>query len=95
MLASIVEQASPGCRAASRRSPENKEIAARLAFKIGSGVARPTRSRSTPTEHAEQSIFGGAVTVQSKVTAGVPVITVRANSVAPEPAAGDAAGSRR
>ena len=37
-----------------------------------------------------QSIFGGAVTVQSKVGTGVPVITVRANSVAPQPAAGAA-----
>ena len=35
----------------------------------------------------EQSIFGGSITVTSKVTKGVPVIAVRPNSVTPEPAA--------
>ena len=70
-------------------SADNKEIAARLAFKIGSGVLADAVTVNADGT-AEQSIFGGAVTVHSKVTAGIPVITVRANSVAPEAAAGDA-----
>ena len=88
VLASIVEQASPAAVLLSSSS-DNKEIAARLAFKIGSGVLADAVTVNADGT-AEQSIFGGAVTVQSKVTAGVPVITVRANSVAPEAAAGDA-----
>jgi electron transfer flavoprotein alpha subunit len=35
---------------------------------------------------AQQSAFGGAMVVRSKVTHGVPVITVRPNSTAPEAA---------
>ena len=35
---------------------------------------------------AEQSVFGGATVVHSAVRQGTPVITVRPNSVAPEPA---------
>ena len=88
VLASIVEQASPTAVLVSS-SADNKEIAARLAFKIGSGVLADAVTVNADGT-AEQSIFGGAVTVHSKVTAGIPVITVRANSVAPEAAAGDA-----
>ena len=35
---------------------------------------------------AEQSIFGGAIIVQSRVRAGTPIVAVRPNAVAPEPA---------
>ena len=35
---------------------------------------------------AEQSIFGGSIVVQSRVQHGTPIIAVRPNSVAPEPA---------
>jgi electron transfer flavoprotein alpha subunit len=35
---------------------------------------------------ADQSIFGGAYTVKSAVSKGTPIITVRPNSTAPEPA---------
>jgi electron transfer flavoprotein alpha subunit len=37
---------------------------------------------------AEQSIFGGAIVVTSRVRAGVPIVAVRPNAVAPEPAPG-------
>ncbi|HYU02496.1 MAG TPA: electron transfer flavoprotein subunit alpha/FixB family protein [Jatrophihabitantaceae bacterium] len=88
VLASIVSQAAPAAVLVAATS-ENKEIAARLAFKIGSGVLTDAVTVNADGS-AVQSIFGGAVTVQSKVGTGVPVITVRANSVAPEPAAGAA-----
>jgi electron transfer flavoprotein alpha subunit len=88
VLASIVQQASPAAVLVSS-SPENKEVAARLAFKIGSGVLTDAVTVNDDAS-VVQSIFGGAVTVQSNVSQGVPVITVRANSVTPAPAAGAA-----
>jgi electron transfer flavoprotein alpha subunit len=87
-LAAIVEQASPAAVLVSSTS-ENKEIAARLAFKIGSGLLTDAVTVNSDAS-VVQSIFGGAVTVQSKVSQGVPVITVRANSVAPEASTGAA-----
>ena len=86
-LAAVVEQASPAAVLVSS-SPEGKEVAARLAFKIGSGVL--TDAVAVDADGATQSIFGGGVTVQAKVSTGVPVITVRPNSFAPEAAVGAA-----
>ena len=86
-LAAVVAQASPAAVLVSS-SGENKEIAARLAFKIGSGVLTDTVGVSG--DGATQSIFGGGITVQSKVSHGTPVVTVRPNSFAPEPASGAA-----
>jgi electron transfer flavoprotein alpha subunit len=80
-LAAVVEQSSPAAVLVSS-SPEGKEIAARLAFKIDSGVL--TDAVDVNADGATQSIFGGGITVRSKVTTGVPVITVRPNSFAPE-----------
>jgi electron transfer flavoprotein alpha subunit len=86
VLASVVAQAYPAAVLVSS-TPEHKEVAARLAFKIGSGVLTDAVTVN-PDASVVQSIFGGAVTVQSKVSKGIPVITVRANSVAPSPAPG-------
>lgn len=66
-------------------SPEGKEIAARLAVKLGSGVitdATDVAADLTTT----QSVFAGGYTVTAQVTTGVPVITVKPNAVTPEPA---------
>src|SRR5690348_1583399 len=87
-LAAVVAQASPAAVLVSS-SGENKEIAARLAFKIGSGVL--TDTVGVTGDGATQSIFGGGITVQSKVSHGTPVVTVRPNSFAPEPTSGAAA----
>lgn len=70
---------------------EGKEVAGRLAIKIGSGVLTDAVAIDS-TFTATQSVFGGNVIVQTKVSTGTPVITVRPNSVAPE--AGAAAGTR-
>jgi electron transfer flavoprotein alpha subunit len=67
---------------------ENKEVAARLAFKIGSGVL--IDAVEVDSNGATQQIFGGTIDVRSKVVAGVPIVTVRPNSYTPEPAAGAA-----
>jgi electron transfer flavoprotein alpha subunit len=88
VLASIVARAAPAAVLVSS-TPENKEIAARLAFKIGGGLLTDAVSVNDDAS-VGQSIFGGAVTVHSKVTRGMPVITVRANSVTPERSPGAA-----
>jgi electron transfer flavoprotein alpha subunit len=87
-LAAVAAQASPAAVLISS-SAENKEIAARLALKLDSGVlydAVGFAADGTVT----QSIFGAAITVQAKVAKGTPVITVRPNSFAPAPSAGAA-----
>jgi electron transfer flavoprotein alpha subunit len=84
-LAAVAAQASPAAVLVSS-SAENKEIAARLAYKLESGVL--TDAIGVDADGATQSIFGGAISVQSKVAHGTPVITVRPNSVAPQAAPG-------
>jgi electron transfer flavoprotein alpha subunit len=69
---------------------EGKEVAGRLAVKTGSGVL--TDAVEVHDELiAEQSIFGGSIIVRSKTRSDVPVIAVRPNSTAPEPASAEAA----
>jgi electron transfer flavoprotein alpha subunit len=87
-LAAVAAQASPAAILVSS-SPENKEVAARLAYKLGSGILTDAIGVNADAS-AVQSIFGGAVTVNSKVSKGTPIVTVRPNSVAPEAAAGAA-----
>jgi electron transfer flavoprotein alpha subunit len=65
--------------------PDGKEIAARLAVKLGSGIitdATDVAADLTTT----QSVFAGGYTVTARITHGVPVITVKPNAVTPEPA---------
>jgi electron transfer flavoprotein alpha subunit len=89
VLAGLVERSTPAAvLLASTR--DNKEIGARLAFKLGSGILADAVDIDAETGGqlvATQSIFGGAVSVHSVVPAGVPVVTMRANSVAPLEAA--------
>jgi electron transfer flavoprotein alpha subunit len=72
---------------------EGKEIAARLAVKTDSGLLTDAVDL-TPEQDgkpvAEQSIFGGATVVHSRVTRGTPIVAVRPHAVAPEPASGAA-----
>ena len=64
---------------------EGKEVAARLAVRTDSGVITDAVDLSH-TLVAEQSVFGGSTIVQSRVTTGTPIITMRPNSTPPEPA---------
>jgi electron transfer flavoprotein alpha subunit len=89
VLAHLVAEKSPAAVLIAA-TPEGKEIAGRLAVKIGSGVLTDAVGIDDGLT-AEQSIFGGAIVVQSRARTGVPVITVRPNSVAPEAAPGAAA----
>ena len=64
---------------------EGKEVAGRLAVKLGSGLitdATDIAADGTTT----QSVFAGSWQVKAAVTQGTPVITVKPNAVAPEPA---------
>jgi electron transfer flavoprotein alpha subunit len=92
VLAALVAQASPAAVLVPATA-EGKEVAGRLAVKIGSGVLTDavdlTPGESGPV--AEQSIFGGAIIVKSKVTTGIPIVAVRPNAVAPEASPGAAA----
>ncbi|MET9967923.1 electron transfer flavoprotein subunit alpha/FixB family protein, partial [Streptomyces sp. NPDC006356] len=68
-------------------SAENKEIAGRLAIKLGSGLITDAIDlQAGPV--ATQSVFAGTYTVKAKVTRGAPIITVKPNSAVPEEAAG-------
>jgi electron transfer flavoprotein alpha subunit len=83
VLAQIVQQSSPAA-VLIPSSPEGKEVAGRLAVKIESGVLTDAVGIDDGFV-ARQSIFGGAFNVQSKVSKGTPIITVRPNSTPPEP----------
>ena len=85
-LAAVVEQASPSA-VLIPSSPEGKEIAARLAVKIQGGLLYDAVGLDGDGS-VTQSIFGAAVTVKSKAAKGIPVVTVRPNSYAPEPSSG-------
>lgn len=65
-------------------SPEGKEIAARLALKLDSGVLTDAIDVE-PDGTVTQSVFAGNYTVRSRVTVGTPIITVKANAATPEP----------
>jgi electron transfer flavoprotein alpha subunit len=83
-LAAVIQQASPaGVLVPS--SVDGKEIAARAAFKVGSGIVTDAVDVSDGFV-ATQNIYGGGVIVQSTVGKGTPIITVRPNSVAPQAA---------
>ena len=65
---------------------EGKEVAARVAVRLGSGLitdATDVRADGSTL----QAVFAGNYTVRATVSVGCPVITVKPNAVAPEPAA--------
>jgi len=83
-LAKIVGDVSPAAVLIAS-SPGGKEVAARLAVKIGSGLL-PDAVDVGDGFVATQNAFGGATVVQSTVTAGTPIICLRPNSTPPETA---------
>jgi electron transfer flavoprotein alpha subunit len=88
LLASLVAEKSPAAVLVASTA-EGREVAARLAVKTGSGLITDAVDLAEGLV-AEQSIFGGAVIVQSKVKSGTPIVAVRPNAVAPEAAPGAA-----
>jgi electron transfer flavoprotein alpha subunit len=90
-LAALMDASSPAAVLLASGG-EGKEIAGRLAIRTGSGLI--TDAVDVQAGDAgpvtTQSVFAGNVTVTAEVTHGVPVITVKPNSVAPEPVEGAA-----
>src|SRR3954470_10552683 len=84
VLAQLVQEKSPAAVLIAS-GPEGKEIAGRLAVRTDSGVVTDAVDLKDGFV-AEQSVFGGATIVQSKVAKGTPIVTMRPNSTAPEPA---------
>jgi electron transfer flavoprotein alpha subunit len=91
LLAQLVREKSPALVLVAGTG-EGREIAARLAVKTDSGLLTDVVDL-TPGDDgpvAEQLNFGGATIVHSRVTRGTPIVAMRPNSVAPEPASGAA-----
>jgi electron transfer flavoprotein alpha subunit len=89
-LQQLVEKTSPGALLIAS-SAEGKEIAARLAIKIDSGLitdAVDVEAGDGGAPVTTQSVFAGSYTVRAKVTKGTPIITVKPNSAAPVEAEG-------
>ncbi|GAB3786836.1 electron transfer flavoprotein subunit alpha/FixB family protein [Nocardioides ungokensis] len=68
-------------------SAEGKEIGARLAIKLESGLITDAVDVQEGGV-ATQSVFAGNYTLTGKVTKGTPIITVKPNSATPEESAG-------
>ncbi|HEY2832013.1 MAG TPA: electron transfer flavoprotein subunit alpha/FixB family protein [Sporichthyaceae bacterium] len=93
VLAKLVAEQSPAAVLVAATA-NGKEILGRLAIKTNSGVLTDATGLSGDggAVVAEQSIFGGATIVHSKVTTGTPLIAVLPNATPPVAAA--AAGNR-
>jgi electron transfer flavoprotein alpha subunit len=63
---------------------EGKEIAGRLAVKLENGLLVDA-VEVTADGTATQVVFAGSTIVKSKVTKGLPIITIRPNSITPAP----------
>jgi electron transfer flavoprotein alpha subunit len=86
VLASLVETATPAAVVLAANA-DGKEIAGRLAARLGSGVLVDVVEVKEGAVGVH-SIFGGAFTVEAQAAGDTPVITVRPGAVEAEPAAG-------
>lgn len=64
---------------------EGKEIAGRLAVKLDNGLLTDAVEVAADGT-ATQVVFAGSTIVKSKVTRGLPIVTIRPNSLTPAPA---------
>jgi electron transfer flavoprotein alpha subunit len=84
VLANLVKSVSPAAVLLAS-TQEGKEIAARLAVKLDNGILTDAVGLDA-SGVATQVVFAGSTIVKSKVTKGIPLITLRPNSVTPTPA---------
>jgi electron transfer flavoprotein alpha subunit len=84
VLAGLVRDVSPAA-VLLPSTQEGKEIAGRLAVRLDNGVLTDAVSLDG-SGVATQVVFAGATIVTSKVTRGIPLVTLRPNSVQPTPA---------
>ena len=84
LLASVVADRQP-IAVLIGSAAQGKEIAGRLAVRLDAGVLTDAVDIVLDGERVvvEQSVFGGSTVVHARATRGVPIITVRANSVVP------------
>ena len=92
-LAAAVEAAQPRAVLLGN-SFEDREIAARAAIRLGSGVVTDAVAVA-PDLSVTKSVLAGAYTSTCRVRSGVPVITVKANSAEPAEPADGAPAARR
>ena len=88
VLAALVREVNPGAVLLGS-TQEGKEIAGRLAVKLDNGLLADVTSLAADGT-ATQVVFAGSTIVKSKVTKGLPLATLRPNSVTPQPVGGAA-----
>ncbi|MEV6493650.1 electron transfer flavoprotein subunit alpha/FixB family protein [Actinoplanes sp. NPDC051633] len=81
VLAELVKRVEPAAVLLGS-TQEGKEIAGRLAVKLDNGLLIDA-VELTADGTATQVVFAGSTIVKSKVTKGVPIVTIRPNSVTP------------
>jgi electron transfer flavoprotein alpha subunit len=81
VLAELVRQVGP-MAVLLGSTQEGKEIAGRLAVKLDNGLLTDVTELDADGT-ATQAVFAGSVTVRSRVTRGLPLVTVRPNSLTP------------
>jgi electron transfer flavoprotein alpha subunit len=86
VLAALAESNAPAAVVLAANA-DGKEIAGRLAARIGSGLLVDVVEVKEGAK-GTHSIFGGAFTVEAQANGDTPVITVRAGAIDAEPAAG-------
>ena len=79
----LVQQVQPAAVLISS-SPEGKEIAGRLAVRLGAGLITDATDLDGDGSTA-QSVFAGNWTVKARVRRGTPIVTIKPNAVTPEP----------
>jgi electron transfer flavoprotein alpha subunit len=84
VLADLVRRVQPGAVLLAS-SQEGKEIAGRLAVKLDNGILTDVVGLDADGA-ATQVVFAGSTIVKSRVTRGLPLVTLRPNSVTPTPA---------
>jgi electron transfer flavoprotein alpha subunit len=89
VLARLIGEVSPAAVLIGS-TQEGKEIAARVAVKLDNGLLTDVLSLAADGT-AKQAVFAGSTLVTSRVARGLPLVTVRPNSLTPTPApaAGD------
>jgi electron transfer flavoprotein alpha subunit len=85
VLAALIQRVSP-VAVLLPSSQEGKEIAGRVAVKLDNGLLTDVSTLDAGGV-ATQTVFAGSTIVKSKVTKGLPLVTVRPNSLTPVPAA--------
>ncbi|GAB2573243.1 electron transfer flavoprotein subunit alpha [Paractinoplanes abujensis] len=91
VLAGLVREKQPAAVLLAS-TQEGKEIAGRLAVKLDNGLLTDAVEVAADGT-ATQAVFAGSGIVKSKVTKGLPIVTIRPNSVTPSASPVDAAVS--